>query len=125
VITPEWHWYAFLHCIEHERYRRELDALMQRLDSEHRCLALFWGADRTEPPYQDESTLTRFAEITRACSPDEWIDVFLGIRMSLDECLRSQEEIRYQVATALILACDIEEVVLKARDDMLSNAGDV
>jgi hypothetical protein len=121
VITPEWHWHAFESCLAHDARRTQIDALMRMLDPETRTLAVFCGDDRLELAYQDEQTLVRAAEYTRSRPLSEWIDLFLGVRLPREECLARQGAIRDCLEPALIRGRQIEEVVLEAREEMLSH----
>lgn len=121
VITPEWHWHAFQSCLAQSARRTHIDSLIRTLDPAIRALAVFCGDDRLELAYQDEHTLTRAAEYTRSCPPSEWIDLFLGVRLPRDECLARQGAIRNRLEPALIRGREIEEVVLEAREELLSH----
>lgn len=120
VITPEWHWHAFERCLAQGARRTQIDSLMRMLDPEVRALTVFCGDVRLELAYQDERTLAQATEYTRSCPPSEWIDLFLGVRLPREECLARQGAIRDQLEPALIRGRQIEEVVLEAREELLS-----
>ncbi len=121
MITPEWHWHAFQSCLAQNERRTQIDSLMRTLDPAIRALAVFCADDRLVLAYQDEDTLMRAAEYTQRCPLSEWIDLFLGVRLPRDECLARQGAIRNRLEPALIRGREIEEVVLEAREELLSH----
>ncbi len=116
-LQPDWHWHSFLKSLELPK-QPQLVELMERLPEENRCIGFLQasGTDRENCnplPYQDaSSTLGALELLIGDCEPNDWIDLIIGSRFTLDECLQLQEGIVDKLRQPLTLALTIERLLL-------------
>jgi hypothetical protein len=124
LMHGDWHWHLFMSTLNTPEQRLVLAELMKRLPEENRGI-LFLRAPQTEReyltfiPYTDASSLDEVESLIIESEVNDWIDLILGVRFTLDECLALQDGIVDQLRAPLNLAVSIENLIFASKSNYL------
>jgi hypothetical protein len=121
-----WHWYGFERCLSEPVLRDALNALMLNLPMDRRVVWIDCsetdqaGAPVAPPlvrvlPYEGLTTLTETKTTVDGIPVFQWINVMLGVRYTIDECLTEQRDLVDRFRNPIVRANEIRQLVEDAR----------
>ncbi len=114
VITPQWHWYGFLKCLDDNDLRSRMNSLLGNLPRQRSGVWIRTDLTDRYCEYEAESTLLETRHAVTDLPSDIWIDVILGVSFRKPECLTLQETIVSELSKAIICAYKISSLVKDA-----------
>jgi len=124
-IDSRWHWHGFARCLSESRLRDDLNALMLNLREDRRvvwidCSEAEHPAGTVVPPvvrvlpYKGLTTLAETKKIIDGIPQYQWINVMLGVRYSMTECLTEQRDLIGEFRNPIVRANEIRQLVQNA-----------
>jgi hypothetical protein len=121
-----WHWYGFERCFTVPLLRDDLNALMLNLPAGRRSVWIDCsetegpGAALAPPlvqvlPYEGLTTLAEVKAIADGVPDFQWVNVFLGVRYTMGECLAEQGNLVDHFRNPIVRANEIRQLVEDAR----------
>lgn len=121
-MGPGWHWYGFERCLNEPSLRDDLNALMLNLPVGRRIVWLDCseaeqpGVPVAPPlvrvlPYEGLATLDEAKSIIDRVPDFQWINVMLGVRYAMDECLTEQRQLVDNFRNPIVRANEIRQLV--------------
>lgn len=121
-----WHWFGFQRCLAEDGLREDLNALMLDLPKERRVVWIDCS-ETEEPgeplapplvkilPYEGLTTLVETKAIVDTIPRFQWINLMLGLRFTLNECLTEQHDLLDRFRMPVVRANEIRQLVEDAR----------